>query len=1200
MKIISYKKRFLSGLLVFAILLSMLSMMGLSTALAVEGTGNNFQAGEAFFDKLEDAISAVPNNGTILMLQDVAVDYDVDLNINKTYTFDLGGNTFRGMGNGLGTLCIWSGNISITNGTINADFNNGIAVQIFGGTTTLSDLTVTASKGASSYPIEVLSGTLNILSGNYYGVQMAIYCRGGRVNITTGVFASDTYGCIYTSSSPVVSLTSGSTANVTNWLNGARNVVISPPAKNFIIGDTYYHSLADAIIAVRGGGTITMLQDVSLSGSISLTPSSYNTPGKVYTLDLNGFTISSIDNVFTVSGNRVYIKNGSITAGGTAITVSGTGKPVLEDLIVRAGNTAIDSSNSVTIRSGDYYGESTAVACSAGVVTISSGHFSCAPGSSSGCIVNSRSGSYGLINLTSGSETSVANWLNSAKDVTITNDASIDLIPVTGISGVPMAMDASIAQQDGVLLQSLVMAPNPGSGAVNKLGTVEPSNASHKEIEWSITRAGRTGATIENVITTTMEFVDGIPISKMVLNTYLTAKRAGTLTLTATIVDGIAIGKDYTQDFVFTVMAEGIYDVWCNGERFSSDNLTVLCGDGTAVYEPSTNTLTLTDATISTGCAIPGELVNSYGESGIFTMVDLNIVLIGNNVIEDTGGTGIDSYGTEGESFDFLPPVDVSITGSGSLSITETDTWNGYGFYILGSLSIDGVTMNINSAATGLWVAQDFAVKNSLVNITNSAELFYGIVVGLGEAVIDKSVLVGNRQPIEGYDWPDDEVPFLLFHYGNGYSLINGSLIITYDSSGSPYYEKSRDGIISDPEDVASWAIRGEESGIEYNNGDISGFVAIPDVTVIPITHTYTVSFDVDGDINSVAVEEGEKAVPPAAPVKDGFTFVGWYLNDAAFDFDTLITGDITLTAKWEAIHVHDFAAVVTAPTCTEQGYTTHTCSCGESFVADYLDALGHDYAAVITVPTCTEQGYTTHTCSCGESYVADYVDALGHDWDDGVVTTEPTEYDDGVMTFTCSVCRETYTVTIPKLSLLTVSVTTPSIVETLAAYLNITVIGDDIEGKTLIAYLKVGEELRHATPINNGSGRMYIDAAPVSGYYELVVIAEDKTAAGSCPINVIFYNTDIWVVNATVTEDGFIVLLFNEVISAKDGKFDREVKLNGTTINCELGSDDRSLITNVKEDELPSGNNIFTAAGVKYQQLFPSYSFTFTAEVVK
>ena len=46
-------------------------------------------------------------------------------------------------------------------------------------------------------------------------------------------------------------------------------------------------------------------------------------------------------------------------------------------------------------------------------------------------------------------------------------------------------------------------------------------------------------------------------------------------------------------------------------------------------------------------------------------------------------------------------------------------------------------------------------------------------------------------------------------------------------------------------------------------------------------------------------------------------------------------------TAHEDGMHVHE--AVVTAPTCTEQGYTTYTCACGDTYVADYVDATGHN-----------------------------------------------------------------------------------------------------------------------------------------------------------------------------------------------------------------------------------------------------------------
>ena len=159
-----------------------------------------------------------------------------------------------------------------------------------------------------------------------------------------------------------------------------------------------------------------------------------------------------------------------------------------------------------------------------------------------------------------------------------------------------------------------------------------------------------------------------------------------------------------------------------------------------------------------------------------------------------------------------------------------------------------------------------------------------------------------------------------------------------------------------------------------------------------------------------------------------------------------------------ETPHKHSYKDIVTAPTCTEKGYTTHTCACGDSYVDTYVDALGHawdngkvtkeptetetgvktftctrcsetktevipplshkhSYGAVVTAPTCTEKGYTTHTCACGDSYVDTYVDALGHAWDNGKVTKEPTATETGVRTYTCTRCHETKTESIPVVS---------------------------------------------------------------------------------------------------------------------------------------------------------------------------------------
>ena len=161
------------------------------------------------------------------------------------------------------------------------------------------------------------------------------------------------------------------------------------------------------------------------------------------------------------------------------------------------------------------------------------------------------------------------------------------------------------------------------------------------------------------------------------------------------------------------------------------------------------------------------------------------------------------------------------------------------------------------------------------------------------------------------------------------------------------------------------------------------------------------------------------------------------------------------------------YTTVVTAPTCTQYGYTTYTCACGDSYVSDYTSPLGHDYKYTSTTeptctkdgydlytcsrcsankkqilsatghhfgddnvcdncgftipedhqhsytekvvpPTCTTGGYTEHTCSCGHSYRDNYKEQTGHSWDDGVVTKEPSCTAEGIMTHTCNTCGET------------------------------------------------------------------------------------------------------------------------------------------------------------------------------------------------
>lgn len=76
---------------------------------------------------------------------------------------------------------------------------------------------------------------------------------------------------------------------------------------------------------------------------------------------------------------------------------------------------------------------------------------------------------------------------------------------------------------------------------------------------------------------------------------------------------------------------------------------------------------------------------------------------------------------------------------------------------------------------------------------------------------------------------------------------------------------------------------------------------------VCQVAHNWVVTFNPDNGEPAFTQDvkyEGKATEPETAPKKKGYTFDGWYLDEAEapFDFDTTtITSDITLTAKWEA-----------------------------------------------------------------------------------------------------------------------------------------------------------------------------------------------------------------------------------------------------------------------------------------------------------
>ena len=188
-----------------------------------------------------------------------------------------------------------------------------------------------------------------------------------------------------------------------------------------------------------------------------------------------------------------------------------------------------------------------------------------------------------------------------------------------------------------------------------------------------------------------------------------------------------------------------------------------------------------------------------------------------------------------------------------------------------------------------------------------------------------------------------------------------------------------------------------------------------------------------DGTELKVGITSGSTVCSPVQTSWKYYTSPGTATktaNIAATDFD-LSQAVVTATVgedPCENGHPSTTATeeVVTAPTCTVDGLkkVTYTCDeCGKvDRTADVVIPAAHKYDAEVTAPTCTEAGYTTYTCSvCGDNYTSDPVDALGHTAAEAVVENEvaATCKDDGSYDSVvyCSVCdaelsRETVTVT--------------------------------------------------------------------------------------------------------------------------------------------------------------------------------------------
>ena len=244
-----------------------------------------------------------------------------------------------------------------------------------------------------------------------------------------------------------------------------------------------------------------------------------------------------------------------------------------------------------------------------------------------------------------------------------------------------------------------------------------------------------------------------------------------------------------------------------------------------------------------------------------------------------------------------------SRTATGRLGGTSWGTFTQWGVRGTGSGSSAANGCNILVAATG-----DITVSVNIVSTSSSSS--WGALDDFYFAMMDANITRQASPPaISGLTAPAQPLEIGDTFQLNAESFIPGGAgNIPVASGAVTYAVTAGDAITVDPATGLVTAVKGGTATVTATKpgGDLFANDATASIEITvneEIPDIFIVTFDPDNDVTApwdVDVTDGETVAKPADdPVKAGYDFLGWFLGDDEFDFDTPVTEDITLKAKW-------------------------------------------------------------------------------------------------------------------------------------------------------------------------------------------------------------------------------------------------------------------------------------------------------------
>ncbi len=273
----------------------------------------------------------------------------------------------------------------------------------------------------------------------------------------------------------------------------------------------------------------------------------------------------------------------------------------------------------------------------------------------------------------------------------------------------------------------------------------------------------------------------------------------------------------------------------------------------------------------------------------------------------------------------------LTISGAGAMNNFTSGNcpWNSHKNEIKEVCIADGVTTIGNYAFANCTNLESVAIPESVTTI------------GIGS--------FSYCQNLEAITIPDSVTLINLGAFSYCYSLE----AIVVDSTNQ-YYSSDEYGVLFNKD---------KTSLIQYPIGNSRADYTVPDgvVTIGDISFAYS------QNLVSVTISDGVTKIGDGAfaygdsfaniTIPDSVKIIGGAAFDYCEDFtDVYYSGS---AEEWNEISINNF---------NEYLFNAKV----------YYNYHEHAYSSVIIAPTCTEQGYATYTCDCGDSYV-EYADAIGH-----------------------------------------------------------------------------------------------------------------------------------------------------------------------------------------------------------------------------